>query len=274
MRPTVTVHTANLTIRLNPRQLLHRLSLPYYSVRRTGRPQHREKIEAALRRLCDVACAFAGLLILLPVFAGLALAILWDDGPPVLFGQIRVGWKGQLFVIWKFRTMRAGAQGRAITAAGDCRVTRIGAWLRKFKLDELPQLFNVLKGDMGLIGPRPEVPEYVQFDNSLWQAVLEVRPGITDLATLIHRDEEEILGASGNADTVYRETILPAKLYLNLAYLGSRSFWRDLRLIYLTVHYSLFPERFDRDHVTEVLGIGARIHDEEYRDPVSCPIDR
>jgi lipopolysaccharide/colanic/teichoic acid biosynthesis glycosyltransferase len=243
-------------------------------VRPWGGRSRREKILAALSRLCDVACAFTGLLILLPVFAGVALSILWHDGPPVLFGQIRVGWKGKLFVIWKFRTMRAGVQGRVITAAGDGRITRVGAWLRKFKLDELPQLFNVLKGDMSVIGPRPEVPTNVQFDNPLWRAVLEVRPGITDLATLIHRDEEDILGASRNPDAFYRESILPAKLYLNLVYLRSRSFWRDLRLIFLTVRYSLFPGRFDRDHVREVLGIGARIHDEEYRDPVSCPIDR
>jgi lipopolysaccharide/colanic/teichoic acid biosynthesis glycosyltransferase len=233
----------------------------------------RDRLSAPLARLCDVTCAFTGLLVLLPVFAALALLILLDNGAPVFFSQIRVGWKGKLFLIWKFRTMRAGVQGRTITAAGDCRVTRVGVWLRKLKLDELPQLFNVLKGDMSLIGPRPEVPEYVRFDSPLWWAVLDVRPGITDLATLLHRDEEEILAASGNANAFYRERVLPAKLRLNLAYIHARSCWRDLKLIYLTIRYSLFPEGFDRDQIRKVLGLGAPTHEEGYRDPVSCPID-
>ena len=209
--------------------------------------------------MVDITCAFAGLLLLAPVLGALALLILWDDGPPVLFSQTRVGRNGKLFVIWKFRTMRAGVPGRAITAAGDSRVTGVGAWLRKFKLDELPQLFNVLKGDMSLIGPRPEVPEYVQRDNPIWLAVLQVKPGITDLATLVHRNEEHLLGTCAEPSVFYREKLLPAKLQLNLAYLRSRSFWLDLKLLFLTIRYSLFPERFDRDYIQKVLGIGVGI---------------
>jgi len=203
-----------------------------------------------------VACALSGLILLTPVFAAIGLLIRWKDGPPILFSQERVGRRGKLFVIWKFRTLRAGARGPAITAAGDCRVTRTGAWLRRFKLDELPQLFNVLKGDMSLIGPRPEVPEYVRLDDPQWRAVLQVRPGITDLATLLHRDEEALLGASPDPSRFYREIVLPAKLRWNLTYLCSRTFRRDLKLILLTIRYSLFPERFDRDHVGKALGIG------------------
>jgi lipopolysaccharide/colanic/teichoic acid biosynthesis glycosyltransferase len=171
--------------------------------------------------------------------------ILLDDGGPVLFSQKRIGKSGRPFRIWKFRTMRAGSRGAVITAAGDARVTRIGGALRKYKLDELPQLYNVLRGDMSLVGPRPEVPEFVKLDVPIWQVVLQVRPGLTDLATLMFRDEENLLATSNDPLALYRETILPAKLILNVSYLRSRSFLRDLKLIYLTAQYSLVPKRFD-----------------------------
>lgn len=216
----------------------------------------KQRFRAACERFVDLACAFAGLVLLAPLFAAIALLILWNDGPPVIFSQTRVGRNGRLFSIWKFRTMRTGVAGRAITARGDDRVTGVGACLRQFKLDELPQLLNVLKGDMSLIGPRPEVPEYVQGDDPRWLAVLQVKPGITDLATLLHRNEEQILGAAPDPTTFYRDNVLPAKLHLNLAYLGSRSLWRDLKLIFLSIRYSLFPERFDADHVRKIFGIG------------------
>jgi lipopolysaccharide/colanic/teichoic acid biosynthesis glycosyltransferase len=150
--------------------------------------------------------------------------------------------------------MRTGAPSSAITAAGDRRVTRAGAWLRRFKLDELPQLFNVLRGDMSLVGPRPEVPEYVNAESPMWRAVLQVRPGITDLATLVYRNEEALLGASDNAEVFYRESVLPAKLLLNLEYLCRRSFRHDVKLIWLTIRYSLSPERFDADRIRKAFG--------------------
>ena len=217
----------------------------------------RGRLWQAFYRLFDVTCAAAGLLLLAPVLAALAVVVLCDDGPPVFFGQTRVGRKGKPFRIWKFRTMRTGSRGMVITAAGDPRVTRAGTVLRRCKLDELPQLFNVLKGDMSLVGPRPEVPEYVQLEAPIWQAVLQVRPGVTDLATLLYRDEEKLLGASDDPNTFYREIVLPAKLLLNLGYLRSRSFPRDLKLILLTIRYSLFPERFDQDLIKRSLGTGA-----------------
>jgi lipopolysaccharide/colanic/teichoic acid biosynthesis glycosyltransferase len=232
------------------------------------------RLPGRVERVLDLAFAAAGLVFLAPVFAGIALWVLWDDGTPVFFRQTRVGWKGKPFVIWKFRTMSVGARGRAITAAGDRRITRAGSWLRKLKLDELPQLFNVLRGDMSLIGPRPEVPEYVQFDSTLWQAVLQVRPGITDLATLMHRDEEEILGGSGDPHAFYRETVLPAKLRMNLAYLRSRSCWQDFRLILLTIRCSFFPGTFNRDYVSKVLDIGVGTHDAAYFHSLSYTVDR
>jgi lipopolysaccharide/colanic/teichoic acid biosynthesis glycosyltransferase len=202
-----------------------------------------------VRRLFDAVSASAGLVLLLPVFAVLALAIVLDDGPPVLFRQTRIGRGGRPFRLWKFRTMRVGSRGRAITAAGDHRVTRVGAALRKWKLDELPQLFNVLVGDMSLVGPRPEVPEFVEPDSPVWDAVLKVRPGITDLATLFYRSEERLLGAARDPVAFYRETVLPAKLRLNLKYMASRSFAQDLRLIWLSIRYSLFPAGFDAERI-------------------------
>ena len=208
----------------------------------------------ALYRLFDATCAAAGLVFLVPAMTAIAVAILCDDGPPVFFSQTRVGRTGKPFRIWKFRTMRAGSQGGVITAAGDARVTRAGHSLRRFKLDELPQLFNVLKGDMSLVGPRPEVPEYVEIEAPIWQAVLEVRPGVTDLATLLYRDEERLLGTSADPNALYRQSVLPAKLLLNLGYLRSRSFRRDLKLILLTIRYSLFPQSFDPDLIKKSLG--------------------
>jgi lipopolysaccharide/colanic/teichoic acid biosynthesis glycosyltransferase len=189
-----------------------------------------------------------------------------------LFSQMRVGQYGVQFRIWKFRTMRAGSAGSAVTAAGDRRITGIGAILRKFKLDELPQLFNVLRGDMSLVGPRPEAPEYVNGRSPMWQAVLQAQPGITDLATLIYRDEEALLEASGDAERFYREGVLPAKLWLNLAYMRTRTFWKDMRLIWLSLCYSLSPERFDADRVRKAFGTGAEYGG--YVHSLSSPLDR
>lgn len=220
----------------------------------TRTPERR--LRASFYRLFDMTCSSAALLVLLPVLLVIAVLILWYDGPPILFSQTRIGRRGRPFRIWKFRTMRPETPGSAITAAGDVRVTTIGAALRRLKLDELPQLFNVLKGDMSLVGPRPEVPEYVQLETAIWQAVLAVRPGVTDLASLLYRDEEKLLGKSGDPAALYRDSVLPAKLVLNLGYLRCKSFWRDLRLLHLTICYSLFPDRFDPDLIKRTVGTG------------------
>jgi lipopolysaccharide/colanic/teichoic acid biosynthesis glycosyltransferase len=171
------------------------------------------------------------------------------DGRPVFFSQMRVGRYGREFRIWKFRTMRTGVCGGAITASGDPRITRLGARLRRLKLDELPQLYNVLRGDMSLVGPRPESPEYVDGEAPIWKAVLLVRPGITDLATLLFRNEEALLASRSDPDGFYRETVLPAKLVLNLQYIRARSLRWDARLIWLTIRYSLSPKRFDAKYI-------------------------
>jgi lipopolysaccharide/colanic/teichoic acid biosynthesis glycosyltransferase len=212
-------------------------------------------MKPAFLRLTDIGAALAALILLAPMFALLAAIVLLADGRPILFRQARVGRGGRRFLILKFRTMRAGeGAGLAITVARDPRVSRTGFWLRKFKLDELPQFLNVLRGDMSVIGPRPEVPEYVALEDPLWRQVLRSRPGITDLATLVYRDEEEVLRPAADAEAYYRSTILPAKLRLNVRYQASRSLGRDLKLLWLTARYSIFPRGFDRDRVLRSLG--------------------
>jgi lipopolysaccharide/colanic/teichoic acid biosynthesis glycosyltransferase len=202
-----------------------------------------------LMRLLDDAGALAALILLGPLFAIATLLILICDGRPILFRQLRIGKGGEPFLILKFRTMRTGCAGPAITATGDHRVTTVGAWLRGLKVDELPQLINVLLGEMSLIGPRPEVPEYVEFTDDRWRKVLEVRPGITDLASLAFRNEEAILGPAADPDAYYRSVILPEKLRLNLQYQRSRSLPRDLKLLWMTARYSFCSRGFDRDRV-------------------------
>jgi lipopolysaccharide/colanic/teichoic acid biosynthesis glycosyltransferase len=195
-------------------------------------------------RLFDVLAALLGICVLLPLLFAVAMAVWIDDGRPFLFVQKRLGKDGRLFSIWKFRTMRVLNAGRHVTAAGDERVTRVGSVLRKFKLDELPQLFNVLKGDMSLIGPRPELAEFVNEDHR-WNLVLSVRPGITDLASLVFRNEEQLLSAASNPEDYYRRYLLPAKLALNVRYIQTRSLRRDLKLLLLSVWYSVRPRSFN-----------------------------
>jgi lipopolysaccharide/colanic/teichoic acid biosynthesis glycosyltransferase len=207
-----------------------------------------------MARAFDVVLAWSGLIVLSPLFAVAALLILCGDGRPVLFRQKRIGWHGESFLILKFRTMRTGGGGPAITAGGDRRITRAGAWLRWLKIDELPQLINVLRGDMSLIGPRPEVPEYVEFHQEVWRKVLAVRPGMTDLATLVFRNEEAILGPAADPDAYYRSVILPEKLRLNVQYQRARSLRRDLKLLWMTARYSFFPYGFDRKRIMQSLG--------------------
>jgi lipopolysaccharide/colanic/teichoic acid biosynthesis glycosyltransferase len=207
-----------------------------------------------LRRLFEICAASAALLLLAPVMLAIAAAVLLDDGMPVFYRQKRIGKNGRPFFILKFRTMRTNVAGSAITASNDRRVTRSGAFLRKLKLDELPQLFNVLSGEMSLIGPRPEVPRYVDLQDPAWHEVLGCAPGITDLATLAFRNEEEILGGVPDPDSYYRSSILPAKLRLNVRYQKSRTPARDLKLLWLTARYSFFPRGYDRERILRSLG--------------------
>lgn len=197
----------------------------------------------------DCTVAAIGLVVLSPFLLAAAAAVVLESGWPFLFRQTRVGRGGRPFQLAKFRSMRRAAPGRSITAGDDPRVTRVGRFLRRYKIDELPQLWNVLKGDMSLVGPRPEVPQFVDIADPVWQSLLLVKPGITDLASLVHRHEEEILAGTADPERYYRDVVLPAKLALNFYYLQNRNFWRDLKLIMLTARYSLLPAGFDPDRV-------------------------
>jgi lipopolysaccharide/colanic/teichoic acid biosynthesis glycosyltransferase len=189
------------------------------------------------KRLYDVILAAIGLVVLSPVLLVCALLVKLSDGGPVLYRQQRVGREGRLFWIWKFRSMVAEADvlGERLTKAGDARITPVGRWLRKSKLDELPQLWNVFKGEMSFVGPRPEVPQYVAQYTAAQREVLRVKPGITDLATLTFRNEEEMLATAPDMEVFYREQCLPRKIELNLEYQARASLWQDTRIILQTV---------------------------------------
>jgi lipopolysaccharide/colanic/teichoic acid biosynthesis glycosyltransferase len=190
-----------------------------------------------MKRVFDFLCSSIGLLLLFPVFLLVMVAIYLESGGPVFFRQERVGKDGVPFLIIKFRTMvdRASEIGPEITSAGDPRVTRVGHFLRRTKLDELPQLLNVWNGEMSLVGPRPEVPSFVALYDDRQREVLSVRPGITDPASIIYADEEKILGAASDSRRAYVEEILPHKLELNLQYIKKVSLLSDLKVIFLTI---------------------------------------
>ena len=179
--------------------------------------------------------ALAVLVASIPVLAVAALAVLLDDGLPVLYRQNRVGRRNRLFQLLKFRSMRNGLSGPAITAASDTRITRVGAILRKYKLDELPQLWNVVRGDMSLVGPRPEVPKYVALYTPEQRAVLSLRPGITGMASIDYINENELLAKAADPELAYIEEVMPAKFALDLRYVRERSFLLDVRIILATV---------------------------------------
>jgi lipopolysaccharide/colanic/teichoic acid biosynthesis glycosyltransferase len=189
------------------------------------------------KRLFDLLAAGAGLVLLAPLLLGVALWVKLDSTGPVLFRQVRVGRHGVPFEIYKFRTMADRPDGGAqLTVGLDPRVTRAGRFLRRYKLDELPQLFNVLEGTMSLVGPRPEVPRYVEcYPSAVRNTVLSVAPGVTDLAAILYKDESTILGQACDPERAYVETILPVKLEYYQRYVRERSFWLDLRIIFQTL---------------------------------------
>lgn len=183
-----------------------------------------------------IACTLAGLA-LSPFCLCIALAIACGSKGGALYRQTRVGRNGKEFKLLKFRTMRHDADktGGLITVGEDYRVTRIGKFLRKYKLDELPQFINIIKGDMSIVGPRPEVPKYVALYSERQRQVLTVRPGLTDYASIKYISESELLAQSPDPDKTYIEEIMPAKLELNLQYIANQSVKEDLRLIFITL---------------------------------------
>ena len=187
-----------------------------------------------LKRAFDVFFSLGALLVLSPLLVVVAVAIKLDSAGPVFFRQWRVGRAGREFEIFKFRTMSDGAHARgpAITVGDDRRITAVGAFLRKYKIDEFPQFINVVIGDMSVVGPRPEVPRYVAlYPPQTRELVLSVRPGITDLASIEYRDENQLLGLSPDPEKAYLGEVLPAKLAYCERYVRERTFKGDLAII-------------------------------------------
>ena len=190
-----------------------------------------------MTRFFDIVFSFIGLILLSPLFVIIWLIIVLTSKGGGFYKQIRVGKNGCDFRLYKFRSMRKDAdKGRLITVGGkDPRITPIGYFIRRFKIDELPQLFNVLKGDMSLVGPRPEVRKYVDLYTEEQQKVLSVRPGITDYASIEYVDENVLLGNADNPDEVYINQIMPDKIRLNMKYIDNQSVKEYFKIIFLTV---------------------------------------
>lgn len=203
--------------------------------------------DLTLKRVFDVVASAAGLVALAPILGATAALVKLSSPGPVLFKQERVGRGGAPFVLWKFRSMRASGGGPQVTADRDPRITPIGRVLRKTKLDELPELFNVLRGDLSFVGPRPEVARYVSLyppeDRELLQ---RFRPGITDPATIRYRNEEEILARAPDPERAYREEVLPEKLRLYREYLRGASFSNDFKILAATLRVVLVPSAVSR----------------------------
>jgi lipopolysaccharide/colanic/teichoic acid biosynthesis glycosyltransferase len=198
-----------------------------------------------IKRLVDIVGASLGLLLFSPLFLILAALIKLDSSGPVLFRQERIGRGFTPFLIYKFRTMAAGRanEGLCITSRNDARITRVGRWLRATKLDELPQLLNVLLGDMSLVGPRPEVRHYVELFRSEYEQLLSIRPGMTDLASLKYRDEGDVLAQVEDPEAEYVTRILPDKIELGNLYLRRASLLFDLSLILNTLLRLVWPAK-------------------------------
>lgn len=190
-----------------------------------------------MKRLFDIISSFFSLLILLPLFLLIAILIKLDSAGPVFFIQKRVGKNFKLFSLYKFRTMvvDTSQRGLQITSAGDPRITKIGRFLRKTKIDELPQIINVIKGDMSVVGPRPEVLKYVEMFKDDYKYILKVKPGITDYAAIEFRDEECVLKKFKNPEDGYIKKVLPLKINLYKRYIKERSLFTDMKLIFLTL---------------------------------------
>lgn len=190
-----------------------------------------------LKRLFDIIFSLIGIILLLPIFLIIALLIALTDGLPVFYIQIRVGKNNKDFKLFKFRTMYKDAEKKGLLTVGarDARVSSIGYYLRKYKLDELPQLFNVLFGTMSLVGPRPEVRHYVNLYSDAQKQVLSVKPGITDYASIEFINENQLLANSFNPEETYIRDIMPKKLLLNIEYIKKQGLVTDLKIIYNTI---------------------------------------
>jgi len=204
--------------------------------------EKKKVLPRSLPRSVEVALASCGLIAVSPILLGAAIAIRLDSRGEILFRQERVGLNGKMFAIFKFRTMRPTTSGLMVTSAGDVRVTRVGRFLRRAKIDELPELWNVVRGDMSFVGPRPEVQQFVDLNDPVWQEVLGHRPGITDPVTLRLRNEEQLLAQVIDKERYYREVIQPYKMRGYANFVRDKSWKTDIRIIARTLKAVFLPK--------------------------------
>jgi lipopolysaccharide/colanic/teichoic acid biosynthesis glycosyltransferase len=195
-----------------------------------------------MKRIFDLIVSIFGLIFFSPFFLITSILIKADDKGPILFKQKRVGKYGRIFILYKFRTMKESDSLKEgnFEPGNISRITKVGKVLRRTKIDELPQLFNILKGDMSFVGPRPEVEKWVAVYPERWKRILSVKPGITDNSSIVFRDEENILSTSKDPERTYREVILPKKLDMYEYYVENNSFFNDLKLIFKTIYLVIF----------------------------------
>lgn len=208
--------------------------------------------KGGIPRIIEILIAFGGLVLLSPILLVAAILVKITSSGPIFFCQKRVGLNGKDFTLYKFRTMRVQKSGPLVTAATDNRITGIGRILRKTKLDELPGLLNVIRGDMSFVGPRPEVPQLVDLTNSMWQETLTVRPGITDPVTIRLRNEEELLASAEDKDEFYRKTLQPYKLDGYVKFVNKKSFKNDLVIIFKTLKAVVAPQTVPPPSLEEI----------------------
>lgn len=192
-----------------------------------------------LKHLFDIIAAATGLILLSPVMLAIAVLIKLRMPGPVLFKQERIGFQGNRFNIYKFRTMQTNHGGNSITIKGESRITPFGAWLRRYKLDELPELWNILKGDMSFVGPRPDVPGYADKLSGEDRNILKLRPGLTGAASLVYNNEDEILAKQDDPVKYNDEILYPAKVKIDLHYYYNQSFTGDIVIILKTIYRTL-----------------------------------
>lgn len=205
-----------------------------------------------LPRSVEVVLAIFGLCITAPILVIAAILIKLDSPGPVLFRQKRMGRNGNPFTLLKFRSMFVSEKGELVTASGDSRISKVGRILRRTKIDELPELWNIVRGDMSIVGPRPEVPELVDLKDPHWNETLQVNPGLTDPVTLKLRNEEEILAQANDREDFYKNTLQPYKLRGYVNYVRTRSWRKDVSIIFRTIKAIIFPKTVKQPTVDEM----------------------
>ena len=204
-------------------------------------------------RSLDILLSLIGILLFLPFLIIISILVKVSSRGPILFKQVRVGKNGRPFTLIKFRTMYTNNQNILVTAKNDSRITPIGKLLRYLKLDELPELINVLKGDLSLVGPRPEVPKYVDMNNQMWQRVLQIRPGLTDPVTIKFRNEESILGrVKGDKERFYLDILQPYKLRGYTDYIEKKDISFDFLILFTTIKAIIFPNSYQAPELNEL----------------------